>query len=112
MKKNAKRGTSGDLAKQNEFEIEIKKLFWAGNSNLKNMINKGKKRSLKDKIENLKFLEGWKVKESLLLVQRILSIEKRYSILLINYLSSGSTSVNLFSFPLILKLKIKTTIFL
>ncbi|XP_065675391.1 uncharacterized protein LOC136091613 [Hydra vulgaris] len=57
LKKNAKRGNSGDLAKQNEFEIEIKKLFWAGNSNLKDTISKDKKRSLKDKIEDLKFLE-------------------------------------------------------
>nr|XP_047139164.1 uncharacterized protein LOC124815070 [Hydra vulgaris] len=57
LKKNAKRGTSGDLAKQNEFEIEIKKLFWAGNSNLKNIISQDKKRSLRDKIEDLKFLE-------------------------------------------------------
>ena len=57
MKKNAKRGTSGELAKQNEFEIEIKKLFWAGNSNLKNMISKDKKRSLKEKIEELKIFE-------------------------------------------------------
>ncbi|XP_065656779.1 uncharacterized protein LOC136082191 [Hydra vulgaris] len=58
LKKNAKRRNSGDLAKKNEFEIEIKKLFWAGNSNLiLILISKDKKRSLKDKIEDLKFLE-------------------------------------------------------
>ena len=57
MKKSAKRGTSGDLAKQNEFEIEMKKPFWAGNSYLKDMISKDKKRLLKDKIEDIKFLE-------------------------------------------------------
>ena len=56
LKKNAKGEPVVIWLNKTSLRLKLKKLFWADNSYLKNMISKDKKRSLEVKIEDLKFL--------------------------------------------------------
>ena len=57
LSRNKYRGTARDKVNQGEFISFLNKLFWIGSTDLKNQIRKDKKRSDKDKHDDLPFLE-------------------------------------------------------
>ena len=57
LSRNKYRGTARDKVNQGESISYLKKLVWVGSTDLKNQIRKDKKRSDKDKHDDLTFLE-------------------------------------------------------
>ena len=57
LKKHEKRGSPADLEKQKIFKAKLVQVFWKGIPDLRDTILKDKKRSDKDKAEDLKFLD-------------------------------------------------------
>ena len=57
LKKHEKRGSPADLEKQKIFKAKLVLVFWIGIPDLRDTILKDKKRSDKDKAEDLKFLD-------------------------------------------------------
>ena len=57
LSRNKYRGTAKDKTNQEDFTAFLKKLFWIGCTDLNNQIRRDKKRSDKDKHEDLCFLE-------------------------------------------------------
>ena len=57
LKKHEKRGSPADLEKQKIFKAKLVQVFWIGIPDLRDTILKDKKRSDKDKAEDLKFLD-------------------------------------------------------